>query len=363
MPESGIRSENRRRLEHQEFSYQVVNDGICILRCYGENGRVEIPEQLEGLPVTELSDYAFAEKMEQEPEYTGELTCICGELLEELYLPGTIRRLGRYVFYNCIRFRRLSFYSDIAYMGAGGFTGCGRLSQLVVHQTEGKSCLREILQDLKQAVTVACYPALEPSVLAQPEGAGRNSEGSGRNSEGSGGNSEGSGRNSEGSGSEAPLWRLVFPEFFEEAVENTPARIISTQTHGMGIQYRNTFRNTQIIFQEYDKLFEMGKYNIDFINILNMAVSRLMFPYCLESSAGGEYGGWLREHWKESAFGLLEQESRSELCWLAEEFAGTREEVETLIQAANDKKDTQMVSKLMDISHKRFPKKVRRFSL
>ncbi len=370
MPESGIRSENRRRLEYQEFSYQVVNDGICILRCYGENGRVEIPEQLEGLPVTELSDYAFAEKMEQEPEYTGELTCICGELLEELYLPGTIRRLGRYVFYNCVRFRRLSFYSDIAYMGAGGFTGCGRLSQLVVHQTEGKSCLREILQDLKQAVTVACYPALEPSVLAQPEGAGRNSEGSGGNSEGSGRNSEGSGRNSEGSGrnserggSEAPLWRLVFPEFFEEAVENTPARIISTQTHGMGIQYRNTFRNTQIIFQEYDKLFEMGKYNIDFINILNMAVSRLMFPYCLESSAGGEYGGWLREHWKESAFCLLEQESRSELCWLAEEFAGTGEEVETLIQAANDKKDTQMVSKLMDISHKRFPKKVRRFSL
>ena len=326
MPERGIRSENRRGLGNQEFSYQKTNDGICILRCYGENGRVAIPEQLEGMPVTELSDYAFAEKMEKEPEYTGELTCICGELLEELYLPGTIRRLGRYVFYNCIRFRRLSFYSDIAFMGAGGFTGCERLSRLAVHQAEGKSCLREILQDLKQAVTVSCYPVSEPS-------------------------------------REVPLWRLVFPEFFEEAVENTPARIISTQTHGMGIQYRNTFRNTQLVFQEYDKLFEMGKYHIDFINILNMAVSRLMFPYCLESSAGREYGGWLRTHWRESALCLLEQESRAELCWLAEEFAGTREEVETLIQAANDRKDTQMVSKLMDISHRRFPKKVRHFSL
>lgn len=93
----------------QEFSYQRVKDGICILRCYGKNGRITIPKQLEGMPVTELSDYAFAEDMEQEPEYHGELTCIRGPLLEELYLPGTIQRLGRYVFYNCIRFYKLSF--------------------------------------------------------------------------------------------------------------------------------------------------------------------------------------------------------------------------------------------------------------
>lgn len=329
MPEGGLITEK------QEFSYQIVNGGVSVLRCYGENGRVAIPAQLEGMPVTELSDYAFAEEMEGEPEYDGELTCICGGLLEELYLPRTIRRLGRYVFYNCIRFRRLSFYSNIAFMGAGGFTGCERLTWLAVHQTEGRSCLREILQDLKQAVTVECYPMSEISVPAH------------------------SGERSRS----LPLWRLVFPEFFEEAVENTPARIISTQTHGMGVQYRNTFRNTQIVFQEYDKLFETGKYNIDFINILNMAVSRLMFPYCLERSAGEEYGGWLREHWRQCSVCLLEQESREELCWLAEEFAGTREELETLIQAANDRKDTQMVSRLMDITHRRFPKKTRHFSL
>ena len=131
----------------QEFSYQKVKDGICILRCYGENGRVTVPAQLEGMPVTELSDYAFAEEMEEEPAYTGELACICGGRLEELYLPRTIQRLGRYVFYNCIRFYKLSFYSNLAFMGAGGFTGCEELSHLVMHQMEGTSCLREILQD------------------------------------------------------------------------------------------------------------------------------------------------------------------------------------------------------------------------
>lgn len=39
--------------------------------------------------------------------------------------------------------------------------------------------------------------------------------------------------------------RLVFPEFFEEAVENTPARILETHTHGSGMWYRNCFVQTE----------------------------------------------------------------------------------------------------------------------
>lgn len=310
----------------QNFAYQKTKDGICILRCYGSSAQVVIPEKLDGYFVTELSDYAFAEEQEKEPENTSGYPCICGEELEELVLPKRIHSLGRYIFYNCTRLHRLSFYSNLTFIGAGAFTGCENLSKLEVHWLEGRSCLREILQDLKQKVTVDVY-------------------------------------REQASVDDSLLCRLVYPEFFEEAVENTPARIISTQTHGMGIQYRNAFRNTQVIFTEYDKLFETGKYNIDFINILNMAVSRLMFPCCLESSARGEYGGWLREHWKRAAFCLVEQGSRKELYWMAEVFADTREEAQTLIQAANAGKDAEAVSRLMDISHRKFPQKKRHFSL
>ena len=35
--------------------------------------------------------------------------------------------------------------------------------------------------------------------------------------------------------------RLVFPEFFEESVENTPARIIMREMHGCGHRYRYCF--------------------------------------------------------------------------------------------------------------------------
>ena len=87
------------------FVYEKKEQGICILRCYAKESRVVVPEEIEGLPVTEIAPYAFAADMEKEPKNPGELPCICGELLEELVLPGTVERIGRYVFYNCRYFR------------------------------------------------------------------------------------------------------------------------------------------------------------------------------------------------------------------------------------------------------------------
>ncbi len=321
-------------IDRQSFAYENGKDGMRILRCYGISGRVVVPRELEGLPVTELADYAFAESQEAELGHASGLPCICGAALEELCLPDTIKRLGRYVFYNCTQFHSLSCYSNIAFMGAGGFTGCGNLAYLAMHQKEGVSCLRELLQELKQAVVEDCY-------WEQPQMPGVSKV------------------NLEGQ----PFCRLVYPEFYEEAVENTPARIISTQTHGMGIQYRNTFRNTQIVFSEYDKLFETGKYNMDFTTMAEMSVARLSFPYGLSEASRQAYASWLRGHIKGVAEYFLEQGSKESLGWLAESFVGTREELEILVQAANQMEHTEQLSALLDTMHRRFPGKRKRFTL
>lgn len=310
-------------MTEQSFAYEKKENGICILRCYGSSGSVVIPEEIEGLPVTEVSAYAFAEEMEGEPENTSGFPCICGEKLEALYLPGTIRRLGRYIFYNCIQFQKLSFYSNLAFMGAGAFTGCERLSQLTMYQLKGNSCLREILQDLKQKVTVDCYLPEEKE----------------------------------------PFCRLVYPEFFEEAVENTPARIISTQTHGMGIQYRNSFRNTQVVFREYDRLFETGKYNVELINAIELALARLRYPFELEESARTVYEGWLSEHLAEGAEFCLQQGQMEDLRWLAEAFVTEKEQEELLLKKAKEQEAPEAVSMLMDVMHRRFSGKKKRFAL
>ncbi|MCI9532847.1 MAG: leucine-rich repeat protein [Lachnospiraceae bacterium] len=307
----------------QVFAYERTGTGIRILRCYGTGSQVSVPRELEGLPVTELAAYAFAEKMDGEPGNNSGLPCICGASLVGLSLPDTIQRLGRYLFYNCTSLSALSFYSNIAFLGAGMFTGCGHLSRLILRQKEGQSCLREILQDLRQPVMVDCY-------------FGREKE---------------------------PAYRLVYPEFFEEAVENTPARIISTQTHGMGIQYRNTFQDTQVVFQEYDRLFKTGKYNMDMANIIEMSAARLRYPYALEEDARAGYQAWLKGHLKEAAAYFQEQEKTEEIKWLAEGFAKTREELEVLVQIANSHGDTALVSHLLHVLHMRFPRGRKTFAL
>lgn len=320
------------------FAYEQKGSGICILRCYGSSGSVKIPEELDGFTVTEVASYAFAEKMEKEPVNTSGYPCICGDKLEEVYLPRTVCRLGRYIFYNCQKLRKLSFFSNLAFMGAGAFTGCENLSFLEMHQLAGKSCLREILQDLKQKVRVDCYQVSDDKNIQ------RLSEQSER-------------------GSAEPFGRLVYPEFFEEAVENTPARIISTQTHGMGIQYRNTFRNTQIIFEEYDRLFTTGKYNMDFINIVDMAISRLRYPYSLEEKSRAEYADWLWEYLQEAAAVLLEQQEKEDLRWLTETFVRDSGQIEQILEAAMRLEDTEAISMIMDVRHRRFPARKKKFCL
>ena len=291
------------------FTYEKKGQGICIIRCYAKESRVVVPERIEGLPVTEIAPYAFAADMDAEPQNPGELPCICGELLEELVLPGTIERIGRYVFYNCRYFKEFTFGANIRYMGAGAFTGCKRLSRLHVRDMgQEKSCLREVLVDLNQTVKV------------EWQGKDR--------------------------------FEVLYPAFFEEAVENTPARIIETHTHGVGIQYRNAFRNTQIDWEEYDRLFEIGRHNMELEEAVYASVYRLKSPMGLKKEAVQSYESFLREHLTKAA-ALFQSEGEAELLrWLAEEFVQEKRELEVLMKAVSG--DAAAVSMFMDISKRRF---------
>lgn len=291
------------------FVCQKKEQGICIIRCYGKESRVVIPKEIEGLPVVEVSAYAFAAQMEEEPKNPGEYPCICGDLLEELILPDTVERIGRYVFYNCWNFRHFSFCSNIRFMGAGAFTGCKKLRELTVRDVGSeRSCLREVLVDLNHTVTVF------------------------------------------GEG-ERPYMAL-YPGFYEEAVENTPARIIETHTHGVGIQYRNTFKNTRIDWDEYDRLFSIGKHNMELSEAVLTAVYRLMTPVHLEENSKKEYIQFLQGKIRETAELCLRLEKRDLLCWLGEQFVQNPEELEEALRAVQG--DVEAVSLLMDISHRRF---------
>ena len=91
--------------------YRKTLDGICIQRCYGLDGMVELPKEIEGRAVMELERYAFSQTVrgrEVPPKnYEGEPE-ICGVGLEELTLPRYVKRVGAYALYNCFRLKALS---------------------------------------------------------------------------------------------------------------------------------------------------------------------------------------------------------------------------------------------------------------
>ena len=102
---------------------------------------------------------------------------------------------------------------------------------------------------------------------------------------------------------------------------------------------------------------------MDITTILEMSVARLSHPYALSGHAKAEYALWLREHLKEGAGYFLGQGRKEEVGWLAMSFAETREELELLLEAANQQADAEQISFLMDALHRRFPAKTRKFTL
>lgn len=296
--------------------YNETLDGYSVRRCYGLDGIVQIPDMIQGKPVTELECYLLSETVRgrEVPRkvYEGEPE-ICGSQVKELTLPGHVRKIGAYAFYNCFSLRKLSCCSTIEDWGAGVFTGCTGIRRLDIRVVQGrKSCLREILSELHQTLDVD-YRDEKGNLLA----------------------------------------KLVFPEYFEESIENTPARIIMREMHGCGHMYRYCFGETHFQVAEYDKLFGYVTVQEKPELVTRLALYRLFLPWELREEAKKEYQAYVAAHAYEAAAGLIDREERDILGWLAREAFITREALDSMLEAAQSG-DAADAALLMDIRHSRF---------
>ena len=136
--------------------YGTASDGVCLRRCFGLDGEVRLPDQVEGIPVTRLGPYLFSDGMERagilkrmkaplflweegrgslpvrEPlggqdllEWEG-LPAASGPALTSLSLPSEIRQVGAYSLYGCSSLKRLEFSLSISDWGAGVFSYRGQ---------------------------------------------------------------------------------------------------------------------------------------------------------------------------------------------------------------------------------------------
>lgn len=293
-----------------DFSWTLVGAGARIDEVREAGAVIVFPEEIEGHPVTELGAYVLS-----------------GSPAEEVYLPAGLRKIGAYAFYNCEKLRKLSCYGRVLDLGAGIFAGAGGVEQLDITLFENeRSCFKDLLSELRQTLRV---------------------------------------RVREG-GLEA---RLIFPEYFEESVENTPARILFIETHGCGHRYRYCFVNTHFQYKDYDRLFAHVKVQEPEELVTELALGRLWYPLDLTGSHRKIYEDYVAEHWQTAGKLLIGadrprrgQASHLEpgrLPWLVEEIlAGAAEgpealpsQIGRLITLAQQAGDTEMVSWLMEYGH------------
>lgn len=301
-----------------QFDYKLENKEICILRCYGDAAKVELPTQLEGYPVTGLGKYIFSGSYAKDDGRKA----VYGEMLEGVILPETIQSIGDYAFYGCRKLKKLSLYQGVREIGGGAFTGCSKLSGLKI-SLDGPVgyCFKNVIAELNHEVEVKL--SREGQVLA----------------------------------------KLLFPEYYEEAVENTPARILETRIHGAGYTYRQCFRNGEFKFLEYDSLFYDAKAweSEDFC--VHLALYRLEYPWQLTKEHASQYMEYLTEHSLAAGMWLIRSDRMRQLDFLSSQIVWQPEVLVQLIGFAREQERMEAVGYFMDYKYEHYTNKKKSFEL
>lgn len=295
-----------------------------------------VPESLGGLPVAELADKVFS-----------------GSAVEKVYLPRTLTRIGRYEFYGCEKLQEIHFYGKLREVGGGVFTGCRNIRSLTVHVgIDEESALRDFVTEINERVMVHVFMSgvqnrMETGADADLDQAALTSDGF-----------------EEDSG-ETERARLIFPEYYDEAVENTPARITVSNIHGTGQKYRYCFEGRKFRFDRYDKLFVYEKVEESVLMASKIAVNRLRYPKGLWESARKEYEKFLLENLYEVFLGSLEEPETVK--WLAGQYLTpemnplTAEQMSDLITEISKRHLPELSGMFMEIQRKKFGVKKKSF--
>ncbi len=305
------------------------------------------------------ADGIFTSSQKQKPYEPDALPAVRGDRLEELRLPAHLSRVGAYAFYNCENLRRLELYSTTLDWGAGVFTGCYGIRELTAHVDEDRrSCLREVLAELRQTLELTYIPEeREEDRSVHPTGS----------TSGAGVPAADLDPHSSYQPERFPerrrCARLILPEFFEEAVENTPARILVTETHGCGHKYRNAFVRTQFQFSEYDGLFPHVQVQEPEELVTELALLRLKYPYRLEERYERRYLEYLTEHAVTAAAKAVRDGHMDRLQWLFGHIPYDAAQTDRLLEVAGEAGKQDAVSYLMDRKRGMGGARRRRFSL
>lgn len=321
-----------------QIQYVPARGGAVVLSCTGAGSAVRLPAEIDGYPLREIGAYAFsspgaaAARLPAGTEIRcaaaegpaapgGEERFLGGPALREIVLPAGVEAIGEYAFYNCVGLARIGLPAGAARVGNGAFMNCGALGRADFAADPGAAtCLPGLLTEIQREVRVSFR-----------------------------------------SGSESAA--LIFPEYYEESVENGPARIFEHFIHGAGYRYRQCFQGDRLDPEGYDAQFPLAKVEAGPETALRIALERLRHPFRLSEAAEGQYLSFLTEYDAEAAKLLIAADDPEGLSFLAERGILTEKSMESAVETAARDGRAECLSILLNERHKRFGPKEKTFDL
>lgn len=341
------------RAEQLLFLWEKISEeDIRLLRVFGEQPIVRVPEFIDGKYVRELGDYCFSRrklpadeirysrycgglwesglfvpkdkmknnstalKQENETEnivseetigQDAKLHELSEKYIKEVQLPAGIVKIGSCAFYNCTKMEKISVYPKLVEVGSDAFMNCLNLRSLrMCAGVEEPTGLKQLLAQIKWQVEVS---------FEQEDGV-----------------------------REAVL---LYPEYYESYDEIGPAHIFELNLTGEGFRARQCFKEGVILLNAYDEIFPQACVEESAEVLIPMAWNRLYDACGLSLEARAAYEAYVREQSGKVLTILLKKRELKPLHFFFEKGYGRKEQIEDAVAIASHEEWMEGVASLI----------------
>ncbi|MDO4466383.1 MAG: leucine-rich repeat domain-containing protein [Bacillota bacterium] len=203
---------------NQEYMYQykIKSDNSAILyRIYGTDMNIVLPKEIDGHPLSEIGPYCFSASNHIPKDVlcttlTDNLYELCGNQVESVEFPNTIRSIGSHAFYNCKNLKQITISSSLQELGYDAFVNATKLHDIYIQEhSSTPTIIRYLLRQITWDVDIHFQDQT-----------------------------------------------LFYPEYYEVYDEIGPAHIFGMNIQGEGFRLRQCIKNDIVHLEEYDSVFE-----------------------------------------------------------------------------------------------------------
>lgn len=258
-----------------------------------------LPEEIEGLPLTEVGPYCFAKN----------------KYLERVVLPDTVRKIERNAFYNCTGLDELEIGPNLEELGSDAFMNCHNLHQLKVHcGALEKSGVRLILRQISSDMTVHFIGTDGKETAA-----------------------------------------ILFSEYYESYDEVTPAHLFGRNIEGEGFRTRQFFKDGVFEYGRYDGTFQKACAEENEKTLCEMSMNRLRYPVGLSEEASLQYETYVKAHLETVCKKVIQNRELETLEFLCKSQLVERTDLEKCAQMAAESEWAEGGAYILRLKEQYFP--------